>query len=279
MKSNKFNTALGIIALLLSIHFYIQSKVVTSLTLIPDPEVTSLISREDNQSSARLSVFYDSVLIRNNLNSKYLYFYNNGGEKISVDQVREKIRIQSLKDCKLHEVRIVKVSHPNIGVETEIDSKNGFGIEFKELYPNDGVKLQLIYEGEKDQDFYASGNIAGMTRIQSMPVQPYTYYLIVSITFLFIMIFMWFYLKLKEKNVRSIDEARAEQFKKMYGDITSKVPEDNLEKYSRFEKIMTVVAPLIGIVFIIGLFFIAYYGVQMFIELNPNWFIPNSLKI
>lgn len=282
MKINKdtIGLAIGILSIVVSISFYFQNKKHSSIALLVDPLRVTFITNNAQTESERIKIYYDSIQIESNLHSLFFYLYNNGGLKISENEIRKPIEISLGPKTIIHEFRIIKITHSNTKFEIEHLNNQTIQLDFKELYPNDGIAAQIIYEGEKDSQLLTTSNIVGIDRLSNIPISSYSFYLYVTLCSFILIILFILYFRFKAKITAETDELRAELMEEHGESGESDEIDENTKKSNPiFNKIMNIIGPIIVISMLLTIIIFLAYGITYgVITSNPEWFIPELLE-
>ncbi|MCW7479384.1 hypothetical protein ND856_18940 [Leptospira bandrabouensis] len=165
---------LTIISFILAIFFYLESKKERDpffvLNNYNEPIVKLLNSESENDLD--FSIYIKSKKgnfpINGEIYSTRIYFWNNGKESIKRENILQKLKIYPDLKSKIVGVRILRNTRPEISNFKAILNKelNEITLDFDIIEENDGVTLQILFNGSQNEIFKIKGIIEGVKKIK-----------------------------------------------------------------------------------------------------------------
>lgn len=157
-----------IIGFLLSIHFYYQSKEYPELTFMVHPIKAVLLQKGQ---TSKLTASFEDRLLESDVTTAQVAIWNKGKKSIKQDSIltdNKSIKITSNDNTPILEAIIRKSSREEVqcSINTEQISNGILYVTWKILERDDGCIIQLIYAGNANVTFNASGSIEGQRGIE-----------------------------------------------------------------------------------------------------------------
>jgi len=167
---NYLSIFIGIIAIIISIYFYRQSKKEREPTFFINPLKIELIDSDRLQGTPITVKTNENEIVNSDVYIIKFYFFNKGKHAIKKDDILSDIFISSQnRNIKIVESRILKTSRDICNINISPDStQKGLFVSFDILEFNDGFSGQIIYEGDTSTDFYCEGIIEGVEQFYSV---------------------------------------------------------------------------------------------------------------
>lgn len=163
---------IGVLGIVLAIYYHNKTLEVRSPVFLVDP-IRTAIADSDRLSGSLLNVSDSSGLkVEGDVSSLRMYFWNQGSRSIKTENVLEPIKfIFDSSVARILDYRIVGVSRdlisPSLKDVVSDHGLMGLELSFLILEKNDGVAIQVIYEGPSTAGIYCSGTIEGVEAIGS----------------------------------------------------------------------------------------------------------------
>lgn len=147
----------------LSIYLFFASQQFPEITYLVNPIRTSIVASHETSG---LTVLYGDRPIRGDLSAAQVSIWNAGSRPIQAADVLQPI-VLYVKDAPIVDVKVSAVSRQLTGLSIDRSqiAEGKVGLSWRVLEKNDGVRLQLIYEGPPNAEVGASGAIIGQPAI------------------------------------------------------------------------------------------------------------------
>jgi hypothetical protein len=176
--SNPIFSSVGwIIAILCAFwayYFYSDTRTPELCYLIKP--IRAVIVRSEYNS--KVNVYYENNILKSDLTAAQITIWNNGKGVIRQEDIRDKITIQTENNTPILEATIVKTTREVVHVDLDTGhlSDGIVGINWNTLEQDDGVTIQIIYQGNPELPISASGIIQGQKQIKRLEVPEKTIY-------------------------------------------------------------------------------------------------------
>ncbi len=158
----------SIIALPLSVYFYVESIQRPDLTISRNPSKLEVINAG---TSSKLSVTYNGKQISSDVSIAQLALWNQGKKPIKTEEdkdILESIVIHANPEVEILQATVIKTSRNVIqfGIETNQLDQGRVPVKWKVLEQGDGGVIEIIYLGAPDVEFDVDGVILGQKNIE-----------------------------------------------------------------------------------------------------------------
>lgn len=166
VKKNSPTITVGVLGILFSYYFYIQSRQEVDLTYYVHPARVSIL---DSAILSDLEVSYKGSVVEGALSVARVAFWNAGELPIRQNDVLEKLEI-TLTEGAILEAKIYSKSR-NINKIELLNgdySKGLIYVDWSILEKNDGATIQIIYSGSTTANISAKSTIIGQSEISRL---------------------------------------------------------------------------------------------------------------
>ncbi|MCW7467821.1 hypothetical protein [Leptospira levettii] len=163
-----------LISFILAIYFYLETKkerepfFISSNYNEPILKNYKIDTEDDLDFKIILKTDRGKNQIKGNIYSSKIYFWNNGKESIKSENILQNLIIYPEKKSKILSVRILKETRPEI-TKFSVDlnnEQNEINLSFNILEQNDGVTIQVIYNGDESEKLLLRGTIESVKEIK-----------------------------------------------------------------------------------------------------------------
>ncbi len=154
---NGWGFLIGIIGLLFAIYTYIDSQQISNLVAKVQPLRTNIVS---NANVENIDLMVNGKKLSGPLTAVQIVIWNDGNKPIKYEDILEPLIIKPLTNNTIVVSKLIKQTR-KVNNLTITNYKNSINIKFKILEKNDGLVIQLIYEGNDKVKFEGSGVIVG----------------------------------------------------------------------------------------------------------------------
>ena len=150
---NGFCQIVGILGFVFGLYAYFTSQKAPHLSMYELPRKTIVVSTKE---ASDVQVLFNKMPLKEDVVATQLVIWNAGNESIRKEQILREIEVFTLKSVKIYDVRIIKNTRPIIDFSFKKSQikKNILPISWKILEPDDGVLLQIIHSGNKDDRIF-----------------------------------------------------------------------------------------------------------------------------
>lgn len=152
---------------IISIYLYIAGIEKPLLTYLVHPVKTAMVNQN---STSRISVFYDNIPIIHDVSIAQIQIWNAGRFPIKTDDVLKRTELSIMNKPRILEAKILKRNREETGIvlDTLSMAQGIVYIDWRILERNDSVIIQLIYEGTIEQDVIAKSVIVHQGKIREI---------------------------------------------------------------------------------------------------------------
>jgi hypothetical protein len=161
----------GVLGLILSVYFYIQSEKKRDLAYYVNPAQAVVVQTGE---SSNLHVFFGnhepSHELTSDVTAAQIAIWNEGNESIRPDNVLKQVVIRTNPSVPILEASIRKKSRDVVNVTLDQSRLNDgvVGVQWNILEKNDEVIIQIVYAGPPTNQIQASGVIEGQGDIRQL---------------------------------------------------------------------------------------------------------------
>jgi hypothetical protein len=150
----------GIIGIPLSIYLYFAAKEVPNLSYYASPSRTSIVALRD---PSKLKIQYEGQDIKGDLSAALVTIWNAGSKPIFHLDILSPLNLRMEGGSRIIEVKQVNETRPLIGFKIDTRNKTSgiLAFDWSILERNDGVRLQVIYQGDTRVSIRLDGAIIG----------------------------------------------------------------------------------------------------------------------
>ncbi len=158
---------IGIVSVILTVYFYMQSTRNRDLVYYVNPAKAVVVK---NGESSNLQVYMGGQLLQNDVTATQVAIWNQGKEPIQSSDMLAPLTIQTNPSVPILEATIRKKSREVIHLSLDQDHlKDGVvTVSWNILEQGDGGVLQLIYAGGTNIDITASGIVVGQGKVRQL---------------------------------------------------------------------------------------------------------------
>ena len=152
----------GVAGIAASLYFYLAGKRYRSPTFIDDPDRTLIVARETISRAPLQVLRSDGTPVSADVVSVRFYFWNDGNEPIRSEHILSPIRLRLAgRHATILDYKIIRASRSVCAVTLQRESSTALQLGFRILEPGDGITGQIIYEGDRNAQLAAAGDIEG----------------------------------------------------------------------------------------------------------------------
>src|ERR1700723_81082 len=163
----------SVISIPLAFYFYFASIEKPDLTYYIRPDRSPLVAAGDTPD---LAIIYKGHEVSKNVSAAQITIWNAGKKPIQHDEILAPFVISTEANHPILAAKVISVTRPVIGFHLD-DSAVGsdrLGIDWRVLEFNDGVLVQVIYEGDTSVPIHVNGSYLGQRTI-SVRTLPFGY--------------------------------------------------------------------------------------------------------
>lgn len=152
----------GVAGLAASLYFYLAGQRYRAPTFIDDPDRTLIVARETISRAPLRVLRADGTPVSADVVSVRFYFWNDGNESIRSEHVLSSIRLRLAgRHSNILDYKILRASRAVCAVTLQREGATVLQLGFRILEPGDGITGQIIYEGDRNAQLSATGDIEG----------------------------------------------------------------------------------------------------------------------
>lgn len=171
-------------------------------TFYVDPVRTVIIDKA-NVAGAHLRLLKpNNDTIDNDVVSVYFYFFNQGKETIKQENIYSPLKVK-VKDAEILDYKILKTAREISGIRVTKDTlDNSLRIDFNALEKDDGVVVQVIFEGDREAKLMIEGGVDRVKYFRTELVNIPPVYILIAL-FIFL-VAAYIYLLLSKRNPKFV---------------------------------------------------------------------------
>jgi hypothetical protein len=163
-------TSLGIVGILLSIYFYLQSREYRELTYYVHPVKASVLKAGEG---SKLQCNFQGQSLTSNVTATQIAIWNQGERPIKRENILKPVILYRTDGAPILEAIVRKQSRDvvNLALDTSELTRGRLPLSWAILEQNDGAIIQLTYAGGPDVPIAMSGVVEGQANIQQVAFQ------------------------------------------------------------------------------------------------------------
>lgn len=162
------SAVISIVALPLSIYFFLASRSAPELTYAINPGRSVIASTSD---SLPLTVQYRGEAIRGSVVVARIALWNAGTAPVHREDILSRdITIHLAPDARILQLTVDSVStqFSELSATMNDSTRNSAAVRWRVLEPGDGALLQLVYEGSPGDSLHLSGTVVGQRAMRHL---------------------------------------------------------------------------------------------------------------
>ncbi|MBS1554625.1 MAG: hypothetical protein JSU09_06845 [Bacteroidetes bacterium] len=161
-------------------------------TFFVDPARTTILDKSEAAHAPLLLLKANGDTVRSDVTSGYFYFFNQGKETIRQENIYAPLVVSLGDGARILDYKILKEARAVSGIQLTLDSlSQTLGITFNALEQDDGVAVQLIYEGDKNTAIHLAGGIDGVKKFESRLITINPLYFVVALAIFLIAAYIY----------------------------------------------------------------------------------------
>lgn len=164
---------IGLAGLVFAIYTHMQSVKERKPLFMVDPVRTTILSQERAADAPILVFNRDGTPIESDLIALRFFLWNDGKEVIDSSHVLEPVHVRIADtSCRILEARVLSSTRENVTHSAihrdPADPEHALFVDFRLLEYQDGIAVQVIYEGKRDARVEADGWMLGHTQVENI---------------------------------------------------------------------------------------------------------------